>query len=287
VDVKVTPLIQLELSLDFIAKGTVIPPKLSELAIITGIDGNMTATIDIVAIGGSILDSGEHPLFEVGIPGLNVPGIFSVGPTLKFICQAKGSIGASVDFKADIAYQISKSEIVFPSTSDSSINIIPQPTNLNISSDPTVKFTGTLEVHLTPTITLGVEAMKEINVGLFADVDAVAKLILTVQPTNDSSNRVWKGNVDVTAGFTVDVGANDAFLGLFKGAATLVTLYSQKWDLFQKTFGMLKRYPFGRRRRPRIPERMVKRTVPTCPITKTVIFAPVTSGTVIGVQTSG
>jgi hypothetical protein len=180
--------------------------------ITSGLDGDLIATLKVMAITGvvrlilrylewknlthelqTVLDTGKIVLYEIGLPGLDVPGcvpclgfrfevfkkselttqcfcrIYSIGPSLRLTAQATASIGASLDFTADIAYQTKNSKIVFPHTSESVININALPSStacimftrspslthdadLNISSNPVVAYTGTLKAHLTPTV---------------------------------------------------------------------------------------------------------------------------------------
>lgn len=53
-------------------------------------------------------------MFSVGIPGLDFPGILTIGPTFKIQAQATGTLDANVDAKVVLAYSIQDAKLFFP-----------------------------------------------------------------------------------------------------------------------------------------------------------------------------
>lgn len=124
VDITVVPDIHITVSFNAVVSGSIVPPQIDDINIVTGLDGDLLATLNVIAYTSvTVLDTGKIILYQIGLPGLSVPGIYSIGPSLELTAQATASIDAPVDFSADIAYQVKNSTLVFPHTSESVINI--------------------------------------------------------------------------------------------------------------------------------------------------------------------
>lgn len=70
------------------ASGITPPAVISELAFIT----SMNADLD----GNGVVDSGKIELYEVGIPGLDFPGVLTFGPSFRIDAQAKATLTTGV-----------------------------------------------------------------------------------------------------------------------------------------------------------------------------------------------
>lgn len=142
--------------------------------------------------------------------------------------------------------------------------------------------------HLTPTLNFGITALSFITANAFADVDGVAALSLTVQPNPNTPNTTFQGSVDVTAGFSVNVGSDSTFFGLWKVGVT-DTLFSKTWTLFKKTVGIsspIKRSyhrVFGRSFHPRALLNLRGNNAPTCSVSFPFSLVPIVNSKVVGV----
>lgn len=164
------------------ASGTLVPPNINDFAIRANLDATLDGTIDLLADVTGTLDSGKIPLFQVGIPGLDFPGILSIGPTFEIDAQAVAKLDVALDLNVGVVYNISKAQFVFPpnktdSVGSGSFDIGDTPLKLSVS--PAANATGTIEAHLIPRLNLGVSALGDtLTANVFLELDANAALVL-------------------------------------------------------------------------------------------------------------
>lgn len=176
-------------SLGVVASGTVIPPKVEDFGITSGMTANVDSTIIMSAGVGGTLDSGKIKLFEVGVPGLDFPGVLSIGPTFQINAQAKASLDLDVDMTVGVKYNIDKAEFTFPKGGSKGGSFTPGDTPLKLSVQPSGTATGTIEAHLIPSLNLGIDALGgTVGAGVFVNLDAVAKATLGVGATGDKKD---------------------------------------------------------------------------------------------------
>ncbi|KAJ3573067.1 hypothetical protein NP233_g2672 [Leucocoprinus birnbaumii] len=162
-------------SLGVVAAGTVIPPKVTDFGITSGLTANLDSTIKMTAgVGGSI-DSGEIKLFEVGIPGLDFPGVLSIGPTFQVNAEGKATLDLDVDLNVGVKWSIDKAQFTFPKGGSKGGSFKPQNTPLELAVQPSGTATGEIEVHLIPSLNLGIEALGgTVGAEVFVNLDASA-----------------------------------------------------------------------------------------------------------------
>lgn len=166
-----------------VATGTIIPPKLDNFNVFSGLTADLTGTLSLVADAIGTLETPEITIFEVGIPGLNFPGILQIGPSFKVNALAKATLDVKLDMEVGLNYQIKNARLVFPPNekqqSAGEFNIADTPLKLSVS--PSVQATGTLEAHLVPTLDFGIDAFSTIKATVFLNLDAAAILELTLK----------------------------------------------------------------------------------------------------------
>ncbi|KAF8896684.1 hypothetical protein BD779DRAFT_1433082, partial [Infundibulicybe gibba] len=244
-------------SIGIAASGTFIPPKISSFGIISSVTADLEGSIDLVADVSGTLDSGLITLFEVGIPGLDFPGILSIGPNFQINAEATAVLDLNVDLNVGVNFHISNAQMTFPPSSGqgSSGAFQLDDTPLKLSASPSVTATGSVEAHIIPTLNIGVSALGgSISANVFLDLDASAKMTLTLeaqaQAGRSSSSAVpsssastpssptpsasasFGGCFDISAALNVNAGATGSFLGLFD-SNTKITLFSKNFDLFK------------------------------------------------------
>lgn len=228
------------------AAGTIIPPKVSHFALIAGLNANVGGTLDVSANANGHLDTGAIKLFEVGIPGFDIPGIFTIGPSFKLNAQATGDLNIDLDMKVDIAYTVNNAQLTFPPDQGASKGVFkPADSNLALSASSNFNGDATLEAHIIPTVDVGINFLGSVaSATVFLDLDASATLDITgaAQASAGASTKSGKaasasaqGCVDLSSGLDVNAGAQGSFFGLFD-KSTQVTLFSKDFELFQKCF---------------------------------------------------
>ncbi|KAH6904651.1 hypothetical protein BKA70DRAFT_527891 [Coprinopsis sp. MPI-PUGE-AT-0042] len=168
------------------AQGTIAPPSIDNFAITATVDGDIDGVIKMIAgISGSI-ESPELPLLDIGIPGLNFPGIFTLGPSFTVSAQATANLDLTAEVDVGVNYKFEKATFVFPPNAG---NNAPQDnafkvgdTPLKLSVTPSVKATGRVEAHLIPSLNLGISALGDVaEATVFLNLDASAALQLELE----------------------------------------------------------------------------------------------------------
>ncbi|KAH9920540.1 uncharacterized protein BXZ73DRAFT_104666 [Epithele typhae] len=220
-----------------------------QLGITVGLDSVMTGNMGLTA-GASGTFSVKQTLYTVGLPGLSIPAIISIGPTFSLIGGATASLDTALDMDVDLAYTISGAQFVYPpmkvdgsSTKTSLLGGIftPGSNTLKLSASPNITASGTLSGHLIPQLAFGVSALNgQASATVNFNVDASAGLALngtasasgTLSTESDASGAgAAAGCVDVYTGLGVNVGASASLFGVFNpNVAT--SLFDGQWDLF-------------------------------------------------------
>lgn len=138
----------------------------------------------------------------MGIPGLDIPGILTVGPSFKVDALTTATLDVDVDLQVGLSYNINNAKLFFPPSSQlqSGGDFAPGDTPLAISVSPSVQSSGTISAHLIPTIDLGLDALGGIaSATVFLDLDASASLDLSLNATTSVSATI---NADPAASST-------------------------------------------------------------------------------------
>ncbi|KAJ7150475.1 hypothetical protein C8R43DRAFT_494922 [Mycena crocata] len=186
------------------ATGTLIPPKITDFGVIAGLNGKATATLDLKADVAGKVDSGKINLVKIGIPGLDFPGILTIGPTFQVDVQATASLDVNLDMTVGINLDLKNAQLRFPpgdKDDDKAFSIGDTP--LTLSASPDVTATGTVAAHLIPSLNLGVSALGNIvKAQIFLNLDTSASLKLSldgsgsVQTVIDNSANTSTKSID-------------------------------------------------------------------------------------------
>ncbi|KAJ3528236.1 hypothetical protein NM688_g8023 [Phlebia brevispora] len=259
------------------ASGSIVPPKLDQIALFANFNATLDGILNLNATAQATFSTGKIQVFTVGLPGLDFPGIFTLGPSFNVDLEGIATIDTDVDMTVGLAYNINNGRLVFPPDQGSSSgSFVPANTNLQLSASPNVASQASVEAHVIPNIAFGInvlDGLADATVNL--DLDTSAKLTLSLQAgaelsksTNGSSSASgqFSGCVDLSSTLAINAGADGSFLDLFDDS-TSVTLFSKTFDLFKKCFGSGTGYsqsqPSGYRRR-RHARDIVRRGL-TCP----------------------
>ncbi|KAI0340900.1 hypothetical protein BDW22DRAFT_1333399 [Trametopsis cervina] len=237
-----------------VAAGSLVPPHISDFGLFASLDGTLNGVLTVNASATASFDTGKIQVFQVGIPGLDFPGILSIGPSFVVNAQGTGTLDTELNMAVDLAYSVNGANLFFPPKKGSSSgDFKPADTSLNLSVAPNVAATGSLEAHIIPTIQFGIDALDGVGKATInLDLDSSAKLALSLKggasaTTRRSASGGLSGCLDVSAGLAVNAGADASFFNLFD-KSTNVSLFKKSFDVFNKCFDTSsKRHMYGRR----------------------------------------
>ncbi|KAJ3912589.1 hypothetical protein F5877DRAFT_53831 [Lentinula edodes] len=196
VDLGVDGKAQAQISLGVAAQGTIVPPDLNDFAVTVGMDAIIDGTVDLSAGVSTTFDTGKIQVVPpLGIPGLDFPGILTIGPSFDVQAEATAKLDIAADLKVGIVYNISNAQLVFPDKNNQSGgNFGVGDTPLTLSVTPSVKSTGSLTAHLIPSLNLGIQALDNIaSATVFLDLDASATMQLSLDAVDSASVSVDNG----------------------------------------------------------------------------------------------
>ncbi|KAJ7617398.1 hypothetical protein FB45DRAFT_225452, partial [Roridomyces roridus] len=235
------------------AVGTLMPPNFTKFGIVVGLDANLEGTLTISGSASATLDSGTIELFSIGIPGLDFPGIITIGPEFKIQASTSATLDLDMDLTVDLSYCISDAKFVFPPDpfTNSSGKFTPNNSPLNFSVSPDFSSSATLEAHIIPTLDFGIDAIGGLaTADIFVDFDTSSTLTLTLDGSASASGNVsssgvdvaqkstsgLEGCVDIGAGLAINAGVQGSFFGLFDFMPQ-ANLFTKNFDFFKKCFG--------------------------------------------------
>ncbi|KIK63273.1 hypothetical protein GYMLUDRAFT_40982 [Collybiopsis luxurians FD-317 M1] len=184
-----------QISVGAAASGTIIPPKIDDFAALVLMNGDLDGTLNLNAAISTTFDTGKIEVVpSVGIPGLDFPAVFTVGPSFDISAEATAELDLAADLQVGIVYSISNAQLIFPDKNGQSgggFNVGDTP--LTLSLTPSVKSTGSLTAHLIPSLNLGVQAFSA-SATVFLDLDASATVALSLDAVDSNNITINSGS---------------------------------------------------------------------------------------------
>jgi len=112
--------VSVNLTIGYILSGKIFPPGITRAAFTTALEGDAQAVFNVRADAIGSFDTGLLTLYEVGLPGLDIPGIITVGPSFAIKGQAQASLDVVTEAKITAAYKLPNLQFVFPKDQGSS-----------------------------------------------------------------------------------------------------------------------------------------------------------------------
>ncbi|TFY68021.1 hypothetical protein EVG20_g3724 [Dentipellis fragilis] len=232
-----------QISLGVVAAGTAIPPKLTEFGILVGLTGDIDATLTVNASAEGSFDSGAIPIFSAGVPGLEIPGILTVGPVFTVSAELNGDVELDLDFNVGLSYKFDNAQLQFPPSTGSSGGSLAAMLRLDfaLSADPNFSGNAHLVVHIIPEVAIEIIALEGVATSsIYLDLDASTTLDLqgaasasgSTGSTGKSGSGEAQACIDLSANLDVYMGAKAKFFSLFD-ENTKVTLYNKDFDLYK------------------------------------------------------
>ncbi|KAJ7474893.1 hypothetical protein FB451DRAFT_277804 [Mycena latifolia] len=239
-------------SLAITAIGTLLPANFTKFGIVVGMDANLEGTLKLSGSASATLDSGKIDLLTVGIPGLDFPGILTIGPAFKVAGELTGNLDVDVDLTVDLSYCISNAKLFYPPTPfhNNSGKFTPNNSPLNFSVSPGLSSSASIDAHIIPSLDFGITAIGGVATAtVFVDFDTSSTVTLSLDGAANASGNVstagagvtsksasLDGCVDIGAGLAINAGADGEFFGLFDFAPQ-TNLFTKNFDFFKKCFG--------------------------------------------------
>ncbi|KAH8923602.1 hypothetical protein BT69DRAFT_1262291 [Atractiella rhizophila] len=248
-DVDVSGRFEGDVTIGIVATGTIVPPVLDNFAVYAGLSASLGGTLDIKAHAGASVAPPDITIFQANLAGLNFPGILNVGPSFNIVARAKAGIQVDADLKVDLSYSTQDTILFFPPNDQfqSGGTWKPNPADLSLSVSPEATASGTLEFHLIPSISIGLDALSIAKAEVFLNLDSSATLNANLAVTGPEINQnlsvpitasdpQFSGCLDIAAGLDVNAGASADFFDIFKKDAT-ISLFSKDFQILNKCFG--------------------------------------------------
>ncbi|KAF7292065.1 hypothetical protein MIND_01232600 [Mycena indigotica] len=236
--------VDLTVSLGLVVAGTVIPADITQFAVFGGLDGHAGARLSLDATALGTYSTGKVPLYSVALAGVDVPGIFTLGPTFDLLGKADANIkSGDLSIGVDLKYNVANARAYIPPQPSAVGGFNPDNSQLTLSVQPSIKTSGTVSGHLIPQLTLGLNAFSGIaKAQVYLNLDASTGIDLSLSASANAStgtsgnaaSGTVDGCVDISAGLGVNVGASGSLFGLIGEGE--YPLYSGAWDLYAKCF---------------------------------------------------
>lgn len=246
ISVDVNPKFNGNISMHFVAVGTLSPVHLEEFGVSALMSLELDGSLNITANVQGDLSTGRQTLVTIPLEGLafSVPGIVTVGPVLNLDAEADTALDVNMDLGVGMSYSASNLQFAFPSSELQGVNrsVTPGDTPLKLSVSPGVQSLATVTAHIIPSLDIEVSAFDEAEAGVFLDFDTSATLDLSLN--TDASGAVdsigqttnangVSGCIDAKAGFSVTPGVRASVSNLFSGGLS-ISILSDDFTLFQE-----------------------------------------------------
>ncbi|EIW77830.1 hypothetical protein CONPUDRAFT_145980 [Coniophora puteana RWD-64-598 SS2] len=213
-------------------QGSVVPPAVDSAYLY--FDSNAQAHIDLSITGRAkaSYETNRLQLGNFGFPGLYVPGIITLGPSLNVEAYLAGSLTLSGEFKTAFDVNLPIANFAFGKQgSDKNpqpINTLNQPgpqTSQNV--DLLFGLNGDLSVHIVPAIQFGVSVLngKLINAQAFVEADVSAGLNLQATVGTGGASAC----IGPYIGVLFDAGLKGSIL-YWKTSTKTYTIYQHTFD---------------------------------------------------------
>ncbi|KAH9931319.1 uncharacterized protein B0H18DRAFT_991137 [Fomitopsis serialis] len=251
IQIAVTPHVDITIQYGVGAAGTIVPPKLTEFGLVTYVNGKLDGTLQLNTNVSGTFTTGSIPLFQIGIPGLDIPGILKIGPTFQINAKATATVDVGVGLDVGFDFSADNLELYFPpksiySSGTSRMDRTVSTAQVNLLGPPDVASNSTLTLDLIPGISFGINALDGIsaasvnlNLDNFIEVDLVldndGSSVVASNATSDSTGSAVAGSVNVEGGFNVVASADASLFGLLDDSES-VTLFSKTFELYHDDF---------------------------------------------------
>ncbi|KAF8487984.1 hypothetical protein JB92DRAFT_2798848 [Gautieria morchelliformis] len=184
-----------QVSFAYTIVGSIVPPKLEDVAAFGLFSGDASATFNIKAEAQGTFDTGVLQLFKTGFPGLSIPGIVALGPEFSIGTELVAKLEVEAEMSLTTDFSFPNLQLLFPPSMGESTGT-GQPNQgsnaLKFSAGPPKEaIEASVAAHVIPRVDLGIDFMNGLaKASVFMDLDmsGVVALKLSASPSTTSDS---------------------------------------------------------------------------------------------------
>ncbi|KAJ7614509.1 hypothetical protein FB45DRAFT_842418 [Roridomyces roridus] len=223
----------------------IVPPSIQQAYVYFKAGAGAEAAFTITGVASASWDSGRYELMNFGFPGLYYPGLLTLGPSLHLYGELSGELSLSGTYKTSVMYNFPSLDLSFgkqdSNPGQSNFGQAVQPTNnfgtVDYNVGWNVELTGSADVHLIPSLQLGISILggSLLDGQVFVEADLFAGLSIT-----GSVSDTVAPNFCVTPVYGVNLNAGLTGSVLFwEPGPVSTTFYSVQSDLGSGCFNSI------------------------------------------------
>ncbi|KAJ7264087.1 hypothetical protein B0H12DRAFT_1102814 [Mycena haematopus] len=188
-DISVSGFAAVNTQFGYYLEATIVPPAVQQAYVYFKAGAGAEAAFTITGIASASWNSGRYELVNFGFPGLYYPGLLTLGPSLHLYGELSGQLSLSGTYKTSVSYTFPNLDLSFgkqdSNAGQSNFGSAVAPTNnyggFDYGVGWNVELSGTADVHLIPSLQLGVSVLggSLINAQVFVEADLYAGLSVT------------------------------------------------------------------------------------------------------------
>ncbi|KAJ6492287.1 hypothetical protein C8R45DRAFT_990838 [Mycena sanguinolenta] len=212
-DISVSGYAAVNTQFGYYLEAKIVPPSVQQAYVYF-----KAAAFTMTGVASASWTSGRYELINFGFPGLYYPGLLTLGPSLHLYGELSGQISLSGTLKTSVSYTFPNLDLSFgkqdSNDGQSNFGNSVTPTN-NFGSNNyafgwNVQLSGSADVHLVPSLQLGVSVLggSLINAQVFVEADLYGGVSLTGSVSNTVSPNICitpQIGVNLNAGLTGSV----------------------------------------------------------------------------------
>ncbi|KAJ7636708.1 hypothetical protein FB45DRAFT_1056011 [Roridomyces roridus] len=244
-DISVTGFASVNSQFGYYLEVKIVPPSIQQAYVYFKAGAGAEAAFTITGVASASWDSGRYELINFGFPGLYYPGLLTLGPSLHLYGELSGQLSLSGTYKTSVMYNFPPLDLSFgkqdSNAGQSNFGTAVQPTNnfgtVDYNVGWNVELTGSADVHLVPSLQLGISILggSLLDGQVFVEADLFAGLSISGSVSNSVAP-----NFCVTPVYGVNLNAGLTGSVLFWESGPIsTTFYSVQSDLGSGCFNSI------------------------------------------------
>ncbi|KAJ7636719.1 hypothetical protein FB45DRAFT_1056018 [Roridomyces roridus] len=193
-DISVSGFAQVSSMFGYYLEAKIVPPSIQQAYVYFKAGAGAEAAFTITGVASASWDSGRYELINFGFPGLYYPGLLTLGPSLHLYGELSGELSLSGTYKTSVMYNFPSLDLSFSkqdsNAGQSNFGQPVQPTSnfgtVDYNVGWNVELTGSADVHLVPSLQLGISILggSLLDGQVFVEADLFAGLSISGSVSN-------------------------------------------------------------------------------------------------------